>query len=117
MPRNPWTPEENAALLAAGLTPHTERWTGESRLRKVARRLGRTETASRSRLYRLMQKAGHEGGQWTTEGLWTEAEDHVIRGEMVKGIGNADWISVGARLGRTSRACAVRAYNLRKRSA
>ena len=111
---DPWTAEEDKALLAAGLTPHTERWTGESRLRHVAGRLGRTERACCDRLRRLMRRAGHEGGQWTTEGLWTEAEDDVIRGEMAKGIGNADWIATARVLGRTRAACAVRAYNLRK---
>ena len=107
-----WTPEEDALLLATGLTPHTERWTGESRLREVARRLGRTGAACQSRLRRLMRRAGHEGGQWTTEGLWTEAEDEVIREAMERD--RPGWAFVASDLGRTAGACKVRAYNLRK---
>ncbi len=107
-----WSPEEDRLLLAAGLTPHTERWSGESRLRDVARELGRTETACCTRLNRLMKRAGHAGGQWTVEGLWTPEEDAVILEQAASG--QPDWIATGRLLGRTRAACAVRAYNLRK---
>ena len=108
-----WTPEEDHVLLAAGLTPHTERWSGESRLQDVARELGRSEVACRSRLNRLMKRAGHQGGQWTTEGLWTAEEDEVIREAATHD--RPGWASVAADLGRTPGACVTRAYNLRKR--
>ena len=116
-PRPPaWTADEDTQLLIAGLAPHTTRWRkGEGRLLKVARALGRTERACCDRRSRLMKRAGHAGGQWTVEGLWIEAEDDVIREEMAKGIGNADWIATGRLLGRTRSACATRACNLRKR--
>ena len=109
-----WTPEDDTVLLAAGITPWTERYVKGGRLAAVAAQMGRSEQACCDRLNRLMKQAGHEGGQWTDEGLWTPEEDDVIRVEMAKGIGNAIWITVGAMLGRTNRACAVRAYNLRK---
>lgn len=113
-PRPPaWTDEEDQVLLAAGLTPHTERWSGESRLQKAARELGRSEAACRSRLNRLMKRAGHEGGQWTTEGLWTPEEDEVIREAMRHDW--PGWAFVAADLGRTRAACVTRACNLRKR--
>ena len=112
MARN-WTPDEDAALLAAGLTPLTERWSGESRLRSVARKLGRSEEACRSRLRRLMKRAGHEGGQWTTEGLWTLEEDEVIWEAMSRK--RPGWAQVAADLGRTRAACATRAYHLSRR--
>ena len=54
------------------LTPYTERYAGESTLAEVAARLGVTEIAAKSRYDRLRRKAGHQGSQWTDDGLWTE---------------------------------------------
>ena len=68
------TREEDAAILAAGLTPHTERWTGESRLRKVARRLGQTEVGWPV----TAQPAHTQRRPVDHQGFWTEAEDNVI---------------------------------------
>ena len=110
---DPWTKDMDRELLAVGITPWTERYKPGGRLAKVAERLGVTEQAASDRLHRLKRKAGHTGGQWTTEGLWTEAEDGVIREAMSRD--RPGWAFVAADLGRTPAACAVRAYNLRKR--
>ena len=71
-PRPPlWTPEEDVALLAIELTPHTERYQGRGAFAVIADRLGRTVQACTDRYRRLMRDGGHvPGQQWTEEGLW-----------------------------------------------
>lgn len=110
-----WTDREDLVLLAAGLTPQHQRTVkGGGRLVAVAAELGRTEVACRSRLQRLMKRAGHDGGQWTPEGLWTPEEDQVIREAMRRE--KPGWAQVAEDLGRrTPRACSQRARNLRLR--
>ena len=89
-----WTREEDAALLATRLTPHTERFTGRSALREVARNLGR---------------------QWTREGLWSPAEDDMIRRQLGEGRApDGTWEIVSGRIGRTRKAVTTRACRLRK---
>lgn len=102
---------EDAVLLSAGLTPHTERFKPGGRLAQAAAKLGRTEGACRCRWMRIMRKSGHTG-HWTTEGLWTPAEDDVITEA-----GRSDdprWKAIAADLGRTEQACRTRWYNLRR---
>ena len=109
-----WTPEMDKKLLAAGLCPHTERYKwGSGRLRLVAEELGKTEKAAISRMKRLMQKHKHRPGLWTEEGLWSAAEDDVIRAAIR--LGMPRWDLVAELLGRTRGACNTRACNLRKR--
>ena len=115
-----WTAAENAALLAVRLTPHDERHAGgdpvES-LAAVATRLSRTESACRSRLYKLKLTAGKRG-LWTKRGLWKPAEDDAIRARMwARSWGEAPgWQEVAEDLGRTEGACKTRACQLRKES-
>lgn len=106
-----WTPDMDSQLLAAGLAPWTERYQPGGKLAEVAEALGVTVPAARDRLARLKRKAGHTGGQWTTEGLWTEEEDAVIREAME--LDKPGWAFVAADLGRTKGVCTTRAYNLR----
>ncbi len=103
-------------MLAVELTPHTERFTGTSALRAIGRRLGRSRTACVSRYYKLQRKRGHiPGRQWTTDGLWTEAEDELIRRELVeKPVQRGTWEIISVRIGRTSKAVATRAHKLRR---
>ena len=68
--------------MALELTPHTDRYRAGGAFAAIAQRLGRTEGACRDRYNRLMKAAGHDGGQWTEEGLWTPEEDAVIRSYM-----------------------------------
>ena len=57
----------------------------------------------RSRYEKIMRAAGHKAGsQWTEEGLWTKAEDAVIRRFMWD---RPSWAKVGAMIGRTHAAC------------
>lgn len=107
----------DAALLGAGLAAHTERWRGGGRLAAVARELGKSRTAAMSRLARLKRAQGRRPGQqWTSEGLWTAAEDAAIR-ECLKGAGrrvsNGVWRSLDLP-GRTVGAVATRACYLRR---
>ena len=46
---------------------------------------------------------------------WTPAEDAVLRTELAKGLGKADWLPVALQLGRSRQACKTRATVLRKR--
>ena len=117
----PWTPAEVKILLAATLTPHTDRWAGpdpENSLAAVGARLGRTEAACRSKRVKLERERGHKTGQkWTKDGLWTAREDRVIRDHMTPpGIRapHGTWPMVGEYLGRTAAACRTRACALRK---
>lgn len=118
-PRPPlWTPEEDAVLLAAGLTPHTERYAGRSRIREIADALGRTPTACVSRWNRLMRARGHVRGQWTEEGLWTQAEDRLIARiveEHPERVPMRTWPDIARVLGRTDGAVQLRAWKLRNR--
>ena len=119
-PRPPlWAPEEDVVLLAAGLTPHTERYAGRSRLREAAHRLGRTRTACVSRLSRLMCARGHvPGKQWTEAGLWTAPEDRLIARIVEKHperVPMGTWPDVARVLGRTVGAVQLRAWKLRHR--
>ena len=112
-----WSVEEDAKLLDIELTAHTRRFAGDGALARVARKLGRTEIACRSRLYHLKREAGHVAGdQWTLDGLWTPEQDRVIR-EAVGGCSRVPagtWPDVAARLGRTVGACKVRGSKLRR---
>ena len=65
----PWMTEEHLMFkestrkfMEAELAPHTERWRGDGQLAKVAKRLGKTESAAMSRLRRLMRAASHVPG-------------------------------------------------------
>ncbi len=111
-----WTREEDAALLATRLTPHTERFTGRSALREVARNLGRSRVACVSRYYKLRRERGHiPGRQWTREGLWSPAEDDMIRRQLGEGRApDGTWEIVSGRIGRTRKAVTTRACRLRK---
>ena len=114
--RRRWTPEEDALLLDIRLTPHTERYQGRSSLAEVAARIGVTETAAKSRYSLLKRKAGHEGGQWTDDGLWTKREDDLIRSQLnpdAQRVPNGTWDVIANRLGRTPEAVKQRAYKLR----
>ena len=106
-----WTDDMDRQLLAAGITPWTERYRPGGKVAEVADVLGVTESAARSRLRRLKQKAG-QSGHWTTVGLWTPAEDDVIRERMW--LDGPGWREVAESLGRTPGACVTRAVKLRK---
>ena len=113
--RRRWTPEEDALLMAIKLTPHTERFVGGGAFADIAARLGVTEIAARSRYDQLKRKAGHHGGQWTDDGLWTEYEDAVIRAQIVYPRAPAGtWDVIADRLGRTPGAVRTRACKLRR---
>ena len=104
-----WTAVEDAAVLAAKLTPHTERFKGpdpEQSLAAVAKRLGRTLIACRTRRYHLARKAG-ERGLWTSVGLWTPAEDEIV-------LGYPPLKPIAQTLGRTLAAVRTRRCNLRR---
>ena len=112
-----WTPQEDARLLRAGLTPHTERYTGRSRLREAAAALGRSYGSCQSRLQRLMRRRGHQGGQWTREGLWEPREDCLVAltiEEHPERVPAGTWPDVAALLGRTVGAVRLRASKLRR---
>ena len=112
-----WTPEGDALLLGAGLTPHTERWRGDGRLAAVAAKTGRTEQACRSRLNRILRDRGHRGGQWTDEGLWSADEDDAMRAHLwQKPVPPGTWPAVAHDLGRTLGAVRTHAANLRRGS-
>ena len=111
-----WTEEQDAVLLAIELTPHTERHEGDGALARIGRRLGRTESACRSRYRRLVRHAGHRGGQWTEDGLWTASDDAVVR-DAIAGcsrVPDDTWPAVAAQLGRTIGACKTRGSALRR---
>lgn len=110
---HPWTPEMDAALLACRLVPHTERYAGGGEITELARKLGKTPLACRCRLERLLGRRG----LWTREGLWSEAEDDVIRHHMAEPgerVPDGTWAAVASLLGRTPGACATRACALRR---
>ena len=110
-----WTAAEDRELLALRLTPHTERYAGGSAFDGIAARLGVTVQAVRDRYNDLKREAGHKGGQWTREGLWTEAEDAAIRAQIVNPrIPNGTWDVIADRLGRTVGAVKTRAAKLRR---
>ena len=106
-----WTAAEDAAILAAKLTPHTERFNGpdpKESLTDVAARLGRTVVACSTRRDRLERRAGRRG-LWTTEGLWTPAQDKIAMSDPpLEPIAN--------KLGRTLAAVRTRRCNLRRRT-
>lgn len=111
-----WTPAEDAALLAVKLTPHTERFSGASALRQLGRQLGRSRVACSTRYERLQRKRGHVRGQWTQEGLWSEAEDRIFRRHLAPAgarVPHGTWGPVAEQLGRTPAACKTRAHKLR----
>ena len=103
-----WTPDMDRKLLACRITPHDFRFAGGGDIAALAKTLGKTEAALRCRMVKLRGKVG----LWTRDGLWTEADDAVIRSRMRTDRPN--WREVGARLGRTAAACATRAHALRK---
>ncbi len=75
-----WTQAEDDIIMAARLTPHTERCNGPDpieSLAAVAERLGRSVAACLTRRDRLERKAGRRG-LWTTAGLWTPREDALV---------------------------------------
>ena len=101
--------------MSLTLTPHDERAHGESEMRKLARRLGRSYAACRNRYQVLKRKAGHVAGPWTNEGLWRDEEDRLIRTTTA---GFSDcvpgevWSMLAEALGRTPGAVRLRHYNL-----
>lgn len=112
-----WTPEMDAALLGIELTPHTERYRGSGAFAAIAKRLGKTPQACVARYNRLMRQQGHNGGQWTEEGLWTAAEDRQIARIVEEHPGRVPmgtWPDVARVLGRTVGAVRLRAWKLRK---
>ena len=113
--RRRWSSEQDGLLLAVTVTPHTERHAGRSAFADIARQLGVTVDAARCRYHLLKRKAGHRGGQWTNEGLWTPREDATIRRALVPDgpVPSGTWADVGLILGRTPGAVRTRAYNLR----
>ena len=111
-----WTEAEDAKLLACRIVPHTERYAGGGDIVDLARELGKTPLACRCRLQKVLGRRG----LWTTEGLWTEAEDVVIREHMGKPgerVPSGTWAAVASILGRTKGACATRACALRRADA
>ena len=112
-----WTPEMDAVLLRIALTPHTKRYRGRGAFAAVADRLGKTIPACRDRYSRLMRQRGHTGGQWTEEGLWTEAEDRVISRIVEEHPGRVPmgtWPDVARILGRTVGAVRLRGWKIRR---
>ena len=106
----------DAALLGIELTPHTQRYRGRGAFAVIADRLGKTTQACVDRYRRLMRERGHRGGQWTEEGLWTEAEDRLI-GRIVEDhprrAPDGTWPDLARVLGRTVGAVRLRAWKLR----
>ena len=105
-----WTAAEDAAILAAKLTPHTERFNGpdpKESLTAVAARLGRTVVACSTRRNRLERRRAGRGGLWTTEGLWTPDEDELA-------MSDPPLQHVADELGRTVAAVRTRRCNLRR---
>ena len=119
MARRRWTPEQDELLLRVRVTPHTERYKGHSAFADIARKLGVSLDAARSRYFALMRKNGRRG-LWTRDGLWTSKEDDtVLRALPDPDHGRAPsdtWIDLGFILGRTPAAVRLRAYNLRKKA-
>ena len=114
--RRRWTPAEDRELLALRVTPHTDRYRGQSAFAEIARRLGVSVQAARDRYNELMRKVGHHG-QWTREGLWTPKEDATIRRALdshERQVPWGTWNDVALILGRTPGAVRTRAYNLRR---
>ena len=114
-----WSAEEDRALLAVKLTPHTERFTGASALREIGRKLGRSRLACVTRYERLMRERGHVPGRlWTEEGLWTKVEDDLIRCHLraagAAAVQPGTWGAVAGQLGRTAAAVKTRACKLRR---
>lgn len=115
--RRRWTPDQDAMLLDIRLTPHTERHEGKSAFADIAQQLGVSVQAARDRYDHLMREAGHKGGQWTVEGLWTPEEDAAIQSQIVPGqqrVSNGTWHVVAQRIGRSECAVRVRASKLRR---
>lgn len=110
-------------LLAVRVTPWDERHRGRGGSRsgftEVARKYGKTVQACQDRYNRLMRQHGHRGGQWTEEGLWTEAEDGAIRRAIEEaGVGpvpHGTWPDLARVLGRTLGAVRLRGWQLRRR--
>ena len=104
-----WTAAEDAAILAAKLTPHTERFNGpdpKESLTAVAARLGRTAIACSTRRDRLERRAGRRG-LWTTVGLWAPDDDEIVMSDR-------PLQPVADKLGRTLAAVRTRRCNLRR---
>lgn len=100
------------------LTSHLHRHTGESGLREVAARLGRSYVACQTRMERLRKKHGHPPGLWTRHGLWTPEEDAVVQSYLDDcPVPDGTWPMVAERLNRTLAAVSQRAYKLRRKSA
>ena len=107
-----WTAVEDQILLAAKLTPHTERYKGphpKESLEAAAALLGRTLAACQSRRYRLEQKAGRRGA-WTKVGLWTPDENKAVMA------GTLPLKLVAEKLGRTVAAVRTRRFNLQRKA-
>ena len=107
----------DAALLGIELTPHTQRYRGRGAFAVIADRLGKTTQACVDRYNRLMRQRGHKGGQWTSVGLWTPAEDRLIARIVEEHPGRVPmgtWPDVARVLGRTVGAVQLRAWKLRK---
>jgi len=105
-----WTPDMDRALLTCEVVPHTERYAGGGEITELARKLGKTPSACRDRLGKLLGPRG----LWTREGLWTAEEDNLIAGRMWDD--RPGWIDVAVELGRTYGAVCNRACQLRKRA-
>ena len=111
-----WKSDEDRELLSIKLCPHTERHAGDGSFARIAAKFGVTEQTTRDRYDRLARKAGHRGGQWTDEGLWTREEDEAIRSAMAghRRVPNGTWPEVADALGRTLAAVRTRACALRR---
>ena len=113
-----WTEEMDAALLTCSITRHDQRAYGKAPggLADVAKKFNKTYQAAVDRYHHLRQARGLRG-LWTQAGLWTEAEDDVIRNHMPapgERVPLGTWPEVALHLGRTAASVRTRACYLRR---